>query len=98
MKLISTPGDELCAAHLEVLARIQFFGSKALQGKVAYRQELPSANWTFIKSDSAGKADVVSVVTQHDGWRHVLRTDWTFKFSQKPKMEILCDVAVHLGL
>ena len=97
-KLISTPGDELCAAHLEVLARVQFFGSKALQRKVAYFQERPSANWTLVKGDSAGTAQVVPVVAKHDGWRHVLHADWTFQFLQKPKMEILCYVVVHFGL
>lgn len=93
-----TGGDELCASHLEVLTRIQRFGSETLQRKVTYLKEWPPANWTFVKGDSAGVTKAVPVVAEHDGWRHVLHADWTFKFLQKPKVEILCYVAVHLGL
>jgi hypothetical protein len=83
---------------LEVLAQVQIFSSKALQGKVAYLQERPSANWTFVKGDSAGTAEAVPVVAEHDGWRHILHADWTFQFLQKSKMEIFCYVVAHLGL
>jgi hypothetical protein len=82
---------------LDILARVQCFGCKVFQGKVAYLHERPPANWAFVKGDSAGTAEVVSVVAKHDGWHHILHADWTFEFLQKPTLEFLCYV-VHLGL
>jgi hypothetical protein len=90
MTASQTLGDKLCVSHLVVLARVQSFSGKILQRKISYLQERSPANWTFVKGDSTVAAQVVPVVTKHDGWHHVLHADGAFQFLQKPTVKFLC--------